>query len=95
MTFFSKTVPNTQEMFLTIRQCIKGKETPTDEQLKRIYELLKENSIAEGERIFVVMTAQSKGWAFAKDLDFYQAGDIPIFNSWLNQFLFFVQFLRR
>ncbi len=76
MVFFNKTIPATQEAFLLVRNSILNKDPLNDEKMKRLYNLLRSNSRAEGERLFVVMTAQHKGWSFAKDLDFYQAGRI-------------------
>ncbi len=88
MVFFNKTIPATQEAFLMVRNSILDKQPLTEDNMKRLYSLLRSNSRAEGERVFVVMTAQNKGWSFAKDLDFYQEGTGycqgffgPVFNG--------------
>lgn len=74
MVCFDKIVPGAQEVCLGLRQAVENKEAPTAEDAARWYSLMKKVNRAINERIFVVMTAQTKGWSFAKDLDFYQSG---------------------
>ena len=80
MTHFEKTIPGIQESFLLARKAVVAKDAIPAEDAKAIYEALKQVARAEHERLFVVMTAQSKGWLFAKELDFYQSG-MFIFNN--------------
>ncbi len=44
-------------------------------QLKAWRKQLRESVQAMDKRCFVIMTAQTKGWSFAKELDFYQSGE--------------------
>lgn len=78
MVFFNKIIPGTQEVLLSLRHNIQEKKAPTLEEAMRYYTVLKAVTKANHERLFVVMTAQSKGWSFAKDLDFYQSGTVII-----------------
>jgi hypothetical protein len=75
MVFLNKIIPLSQELTKSIRAVAKSTDPPTKEQLAHWYSLAKSVSRHEHERLFVVMTAQQKGWSFAKELDFYQEGD--------------------
>jgi hypothetical protein len=44
--------------------------------LQTWYQLTKNAFRALDDRIFIVMTAQAKGWSFAKDVNFYREGTI-------------------
>lgn len=46
----------------------------TDTQKEERFENAKQAARSVIKRLFVVMSAQTKGWAFAKDLDFLQEG---------------------
>jgi hypothetical protein len=74
MIHLSKAIPGCQDVFTELRKCIRKNEPPKKEDLQRWYNLLKDVNKANHERLFVVMTAQDKGWLWAKDLDFYQGG---------------------
>lgn len=63
-----------QEVYLGLRTSALGKVPPSQEDILRWESLMKAVLKAEHERLFIVMTAQSKGWQFAKELDFYQSG---------------------
>ncbi len=47
---------------------------PTREELESWYINSKAVSKALDDRLFIVMSAQDKGWTFAKELDFYKSG---------------------
>lgn len=74
MIFFNKIVSGSQELTAGLRDCVYKKEPPTLEQADKWYRTMKLVTRAIHERLFVVMTAQAKGWQFAKDLDFFQSG---------------------
>ena len=74
MVFLNKAIPPTHELLRDIRKSVRSNEPPNKEQMQAWYALVKSASKALDERLFIVMTAQSKGWTFAKDLDFYQEG---------------------
>lgn len=74
MTFLYKSLPGSQDILLTLRSALKKDEPLTKEEMRRLYEVSKKVTKADGDRLFVVMTAQAKGWNFAKELDFYQSG---------------------
>ncbi len=74
MVHFNKTIPGIQEVFWLARRAVKEKAGLSAEEVKQIYDVMKDVAHAEHERLFVVMTAHAKGWAFAKDLDFYMTG---------------------
>jgi len=48
----------------------------TDEQKEARFAQAKDAARSVIKRAFVVMSAQNKGWAFAKDLDFLQEGTL-------------------
>jgi len=48
---------------------------PTTDETKAYLKKMKASVKALHERLFVVLTAQAKGWAFARQLDFYQTGE--------------------
>ncbi len=73
---FEKVVPDLQEVALAVRQCSKENTPPTKEQVDQWWSVLKDVTRAEHERLFIVMTAQWKGWQFAKELDFYKSGRV-------------------
>ncbi len=74
MVFFENTIPGVQESFLIARKAVEEKAGLPAEEVQKIYDTLKSVSRAQHDRLFVVMTAHSKGWQFAKKLDFYQSG---------------------
>ncbi len=74
MVHFEKVIPELQEMALEVRRCAKDNVPPTKEAVDRWWSALKHVTRAEHERLFIIMTAQWKGWQFAKELDFYKAG---------------------
>jgi len=74
MVFLNKAIPPTHELLKAVRKTAKANEPVTKEQLQTWYGQLKLISKALDDRLFIVMSAQSKGWAFAKDLDFYREG---------------------
>ena len=49
-------------------------EKPNQQKLEEWRDKLKLATSALHKRMFVIMTAQTKGWAFARKLDFYQSG---------------------
>ncbi len=74
MVCFNKTIPGIQEAFQIVRNRILTKESITAEETTRLHDILKHVAKAEHDRLFVIMSAQAKGWAFAKELDFYRSG---------------------
>ncbi len=74
MVYFNKTIPGIQEAFQIVRNRILTKESISAEETTRLYDILKHVAKAEHDRLFVIMSAQNKGWAFAKELDFYRSG---------------------
>lgn len=74
MVHFAKIVPGIQESYLMIRNAAQTNEPLTKADMEKVGDLLRNVAKAVHERIFIVMTAQTRGWQFAKDLDFYQTG---------------------
>jgi len=46
----------------------------TNEELKSVFNRLKQSADVLNSRLFIVLVAQAKGWQFAKDLEFLEAG---------------------
>jgi len=76
MVFLQKAVTPVLDLLKDIRKATKANEPVTKEQLQTWYQLTKNASRALDDRIFIVMTAQAKGWSFAKDVNFYREGTI-------------------
>ncbi len=76
MVYLNKVIPATHELTKSLRVFAKGDDPPTKEQIQQWYTLSKAIAKFEHERLFVIMTAQAKGWNFAKDLDFFQEGTV-------------------
>ncbi len=49
---------------------------PQKADVKEWLDLTSEAAEAVNKRTFIIMTAQTRGWAFARKLDFYQSGKI-------------------
>ena len=75
MVFMGKLIPPLNDLLRDIRKSAKANEPATKDELKNWYELAKRASKAADDRLFIVMTAQTKGWSFAKELDFYEQGN--------------------
>lgn len=74
MVMFEKITTKLQDVYLHMRNVDDKNEPPSAEDIKEWGEDVKEVLKDIHKRIFVVMTAQFKGWSFAKELDFYQSG---------------------
>lgn len=75
MIHFEKVLPPVHDVYLELRGRVENKgPPPTEEEMKEWAEQLKGAAKAINERVFVIMTAQFKGWSFAKELDFLQSG---------------------
>jgi len=81
MVFLQKAVKPVHTLLADIRKVVRSNEPATKEQLQQWYEMSKLASRAIDDRIFIVMTAQSKGWNFAKDVNFYREGINKCFVS--------------
>ncbi len=73
MVHFEKIIPDLQDLALEVRKCSKDNTPPTKEDVDRWWSVLKHVSRTEHKRLFIIMTAQWKGWQFAKELDFYKS----------------------
>lgn len=89
MVHFEKVVTGQQEVYLALRECVKSNEIPTKEQLAQWEETMKQVLKAEHERVFIIMTAQTKGWSFAKELDFLQSGMSKVSKTWFSYMVIF------
>ncbi len=74
MVHFKKVIPDLQELTMEVRRCSKDNTPPSKELVDHWWLILKGVTRAEHERLFIIMTAQWKGWSFAKELDFYKSG---------------------
>ncbi len=74
MVFLNKVIPPSQEVCQILRKAVKTNEPPSKEDIQKMYGMMKEVTKVEGERLFIVMTAQTKGWQFARELNFYEEG---------------------
>ena len=81
MVHFEKVVPDLQELALEVRKCSKENTPPSKEDVDRWWSILKHVTRAEHDRLFIVMTAQWKGWGFAKELDFYKSSKLLILST--------------
>jgi hypothetical protein len=74
MIFLEKAITPMHELLLQIRTAFRSNMPPTREELESWYINSKAVSKALDDRLFIVMSAQDKGWTFAKELDFYKSG---------------------
>jgi len=74
MVFIKKVVKPLHDVCKSVNTACGQESTPTQAQLEGWREKLKLATAALHKRMFVIMTAQTKGWAFARKLDFYQSG---------------------
>jgi len=44
-------------------------------EAKPVLEKIKQATEALNQRLFIILTAQSKGWAWARELEFLETGD--------------------
>lgn len=72
----NKCLPGFHDVIRTLDSKFEKDENyrPTSEETKAHLKKLKASVASLHQRLFVVMTAQAKGWAFAKQLDFFQTG---------------------
>ena len=75
MMFLEDILPSVDEVFLSMTETIDVDKDPTIEDVIEWRRTLRDAVLAIDERTFIIMTAQTKGWGFAKELDFYQSGD--------------------
>jgi hypothetical protein len=64
MIFLQKAVTPTHDLVLAIRTAFRHNMPPTREELQLWYACSKAASKALDDRLFIVMTAQEKGWSF-------------------------------
>ncbi len=74
MIFLEKAVTPVHDLLLAIRTAYRHNLPPTKEELQLWYACVKAASKALDDRVFIVMSAQERGWSFAKELDFYKTG---------------------
>ncbi len=74
MIFLEEILPPVHEVFLSMTETIDVDKDPTIDDVIEWRKTLRDAVLAIDERTFIIMTAQIKGWGFAKELDFYQSG---------------------
>jgi hypothetical protein len=91
MIFLDSVTKPLQDTCRSIDSACGQEIAPNQQQLEEWRDKLKEAASALHKRMFVIMTAQTKGWAFARKLDFYQSGttvnvELPIkkFYHWIS-----------
>jgi len=78
MMFLESMVEDVHKLTRDLFKVSKGDDEPTKKDVDDWLEMAKSASVSLNQRIFVIMTAQSQGWSFARDLEFYKQG---IFGS--------------
>jgi len=78
MMFLESMVEDVHKLTRDLFKVAKGDDEPTKKDVDDWLEMAKSASVSLNQRIFVIMTAQSQGWSFARDLEFYKQG---IFGS--------------
>jgi len=74
MIFLESVVEDVHKLTRDLYKVSKGDEEPTKKDVEDWLAMAKDASDAINQRIFVIMTAQSQGWGFARDLEFYKQG---------------------
>jgi hypothetical protein len=74
MVFLKKVIRPLHEVCKDVNAASGQEKAPNQQQLEAWRDKLKQATSALHQRMFVIMTAQSKGWAFARKLDFYKSG---------------------
>jgi len=69
-------LPALQDVCRNLDQLVEvQKRAPTLIETKELYSQIKQSLNVLHQRLFVVMTAQGKGWAWAKELEFLETGN--------------------
>ena len=74
MVFLNEVLTPLHELTRAINAKNESGELPQKSDMSEWLARAKEASKAINRRVFVLMTAQTRGWPFAKKLDFYQSG---------------------
>ena len=83
MVFIQGMLKSAQDLCKTLIDCKKKKEPPTMEDIDNWITFAKKTTSVIHKRMFVVMCAQTFGWGFAKELDFYQLSTFKIRSSYI------------
>ena len=72
MVFLGGVVKPTHDICKQLAAIKARKEPPKLDEIDKLLALAQKSAAVMHKRTFVVMTAQTFGWGFAKELDFYQ-----------------------
>ncbi len=74
MTFLNAIVKPARDNLRTMQEASTSDKPITKEMLTAWIAKAVEVDEAINKRTFIIMTAQTKGWQFAKEVDFFKAG---------------------
>jgi hypothetical protein len=74
MMFFSDALQPLHEVCKALKSSLESDKLPTKANVQEWLDRNKETAEAIHKRLFIIMTAQVKGWPFAKKLEFYENG---------------------
>ncbi len=74
MIFLSEIVKPVHDACRAIKASLDSDKLPQKATVQSWYDLVDEAATAINKRTFILMTAQERGWEFARKLDFYESG---------------------
>ncbi len=74
MIFFGDALKPLHDVARAMKEALDADKLPTKAILNEWLEKTSETAEAMNKRMYIYTTAQAKGWAFAKKLEFYEAG---------------------
>ena len=76
MVFLSEILKPVQDVCKAMKTAVDSDKLPQKETIKEWLTRAEEAAAAIHRRTFIMMTAQERGWVFARKLDFYESGFI-------------------
>lgn len=73
--FFGDVLQPVHDVCRAMNEAVEKDTLPTKAILKEWLEKSKDAADHLNKRMYIIMTAQAKGWPFAKKLEFYEAGN--------------------
>jgi len=77
LVMLHKTLPYLHEVVRELEVQVNDEErAPTLAEATCILSKIKDSTAVLNQRLFIIMTAQAKGWAWAKELEFLETGTL-------------------
>ncbi len=82
MIFLSEIVKPVHDACRAMKVALETEALPKKTTVQAWYDKIDEAATAINKRMFILMTAQERGWEFARKLDFYESGNALIAQIW-------------